>query len=105
MQIFMIYVTYPALEKAREVSRILVEERLVACANIFPAHESLYHWDGAMQSENEVAVIYKTAQTRFEPLKARILALHPFECPCIAAMPIENAHDDFVRWIVSETMT
>lgn len=105
MQILMIYVTYPALEMAREVSRILVEERLVACANIFPAHESLYHWDGAVQSENEVAVIYKTAQTRYAPLQARILALHPYECPCIAAMPIEKTHDDFARWIVSETMT
>lgn len=99
----MIYVTYPTDECAREISRALLEGRLVACANIFPAHESLYWWEGKVQSAAETAVIYKTTNDEFEALQDKIAELHPYDCPCIVALPIENGYAPFLQWIEAET--
>lgn len=101
--LLILYVTYPNLPLARDVSRILIESRLAACANIFPVHESLYWWEGQVQSAPEIAVIYKTANDKFEALRDKILELHPYDCPCIVALPIEKGHDAFLQWIEAET--
>lgn len=74
----------------------------MACANIFPAHQSLYWWEGAVQSASETAVIYKTRAENFEAVKDKILSLHPYECPCIIALPIEKGHAGFLEWIEKE---
>lgn len=99
----MIYVTYPFLDLARDVSRALIESRLVACANIFPAHESLYHWEGKVQSDTEIAVIYKATSDKFNAIRDKILELHTYDCPCIVVLPIEKGHDAFLQWIEAET--
>lgn len=99
----LIYVTYPSAETAREISKAVIESRFAACANIFPAHESLYWWEGQVQSASETAVIYKTTKDKFEALRDKIAQLHPYDCPCIVALPIENGHAPFLQWIETET--
>jgi periplasmic divalent cation tolerance protein len=99
MPVCMIYVIFKDQAQARNISQILVQERLVACANIFPAHESLYWWDGAVQNTAENAVIYKTRFDNFAAVRAKILELHSYECPCIVALPIEQGHEDFLKWV------
>lgn len=99
----LIYVTYPDLAFARDISHTLIESYLAACANIFPAHESVYHWEGKVQSACEIAVIYKTANDKFDALRDKILELHPYDCPCIVALPIEKGHEAFLQWIEAET--
>lgn len=103
MSALMIYITYPNAKQARDISKVLVERRLVACANIFPAHESLFWWDGAVQSSAERAVIYKTTDDKFDAVRDAVLELHGYECPCIVALPIEKGHEPFMRWIEAET--
>lgn len=103
MQAIMVYVTYPDKTCASAISRQLVEERLVACANIFPAHESVYWWEGAVQEATEIAVIYKTQAGMFEKLEQKVKALHPYECPCIVSISLENGHKPFMDWIAAQT--
>lgn len=94
-----IYVTYPNKEEAQRVSSALIEERLVACANILAAHDSLYWWDDAVQSEQEVAVLYKGVAARFDDVKRRILALHSYDVPCVVSWDIAQGHAPFLQWI------
>lgn len=103
MSTFLIYVTYPSVEEAREVSRRVVEQRLAACANIFPGHESVYWWDDEIESGQEVAVIYKTTLEQFSALKDKIVTLHSFDVPCVVALPISDGHAPFLEWIGEET--
>lgn len=99
----LIYVTYPSEEAAREISKALLEVRLVACANIFPAHRALYWWEGEIADEAEVAVIYKTRRDRFEAVEAAIKERHPYDVPCIVSVPVEKAQQDFMGWVREQT--
>lgn len=99
----MVYVTYPSLEKAREVSAAVLEARLAACANIMPAHQALYWWEGKIEEAQEVTVLYKTRPALMEALNAFILKAHPYECPCVVSWPLEAGNPEFMRWIERET--
>jgi periplasmic divalent cation tolerance protein len=103
MKIVFVYATFETAEQAREISRALVETRLAACANILPAHESLYWWDGAVQSASEVVVVFKTKAEVFDTLRSKIVKLHSYDCPCVVAIPIEAGHEPFLRWVKDET--
>lgn len=98
-----VYVTYASETEAQSISRALVEGRLVACANMFPAHQSMYWWEGAVQEGTEVAVMYKTRADMFVAVKDKILTLHSYECPCIVAWDIARGHDGFMEWIAEQT--
>lgn len=103
MSILTVYVTYPDMSCAQSVSEALVTERLAACANILPVLQSLYWWEGAVQKGTEIGVIYKTTTDRFDALRDEILSLHPYECPCIVALPIERGHGPYLQWVENET--
>ena len=103
MDILLVYATFETAQQAREIAKAVVEARLAACANIFPAHESLYWWDGAVQSASETAVIFKTTTEKFETLRAEIVRRHSYECPCVVALPVDAGHDPYLQWIKDET--
>jgi periplasmic divalent cation tolerance protein len=98
-----VYTTFPDLALAQQVAQTIVRERLAACANILPAMQSYYWWEGKVDSAQEVVLIAKTRKELFEPLRARIQSLHPYSCPCIIALPIELGHAPFLNWIEQET--
>ncbi len=104
MSTILIYVTCTDKAEAQALSRTLVEERLAACANIFPSHDSVYRWEGKIEQTQEVVVILKTRESLFEQVKDRICALHSYECPCILAIPVEKGHAPFLEWIEKETL-
>ena len=95
----MVYVTYPDQDRAQEISQEIVSAHLAACANIFAPHQSLYWWEGELQSGQEIAVIYKTTRDCFKSLKEKIIELHPFDCPCIVALDIADGYEAFIHWI------
>jgi periplasmic divalent cation tolerance protein len=98
-----VYVTFPTLKEAEKVSNAVVKERLAACANIMPTHKAVYRWKGKLERAKEVAVVFKTFHTRFEKLKNRIVKLHSYDVPCVAALEIEKGNKPFLDWIEAET--
>lgn len=98
-----LYITCPDYDEAREISESLVEQRLVACANIMAPHDAIYQWQGKVESAKEVSIIMKTRDDLFEKAKEAILKIHSYETPCIVALPIEKAHEPLLKWIEAET--
>ena len=96
-----VYITCPSKEKAEQIGRQLVEERLVACANIFPI-SSVYWWEAAIQSDAEWVALVKTSTDHWERLKVRVEELHPYDVPCIMKIEVE-ANAKYEAWIQSET--
>jgi periplasmic divalent cation tolerance protein len=92
----------PNADKAVEVARTLVEERLAACCNLIPAVRSIYRWEGKLQDENEVLLLLKTKSEQLERLKARILELHPYEVPEVLAVPVEAGYSGYLEWLAKE---
>ncbi|MDX1477377.1 MAG: divalent-cation tolerance protein CutA [Saprospiraceae bacterium] len=101
MAFAVVYITCPSEEAARSIGRQLVSERLAACANLFPI-TSMYWWENKIQSEGEWVAIVKTALDRWEALRERAIAVHPYEVPCVMKIEVE-ANASYEAWIKSET--
>lgn len=98
-----VLVTTPTPEKAAEIARAAVEERLAACGNVVPGLRSIYRWRGEVQDDAEALLVLKTTRGRFEALRDRILALHPYEVPEVIALPVEAGSAAYLAWIAGET--
>lgn len=99
----LVLTTLPSAEAAAELAKAVVGEKLAACANLLPAVRSIYRWQGRVQDESEVLVLFKTRQEHFERLKARLLELHPYEIPEVLAVPVEQGYQAYLDWLGQET--
>lgn len=97
-----VLVTVPSQEEAIALARSLVEQKLVACANLFPV-QSIYTWDGNLCEEQEWQLILKTRLDRFFQLEHAIREQHSYDVPEIIALPIVNASDPYSQWIEAQT--
>jgi periplasmic divalent cation tolerance protein len=98
-----VLVTTPTAERAADIARALVEERLAACGNVVPALRSIYRWEGKVQDDAEALLVLKTTRRRFEALRERVLALHPYQVPEVIALRVEAGSAPYLAWIAAET--
>ncbi len=103
MKCSLVYVTAPDTAAAARLARSVVESRLAACANLLPRIDSIYWWKGVVEQAAETVLILKTRTSLVPRLTAELRRLHPYECPCIVALPIEAGHAEFLQWIGAET--
>jgi periplasmic divalent cation tolerance protein len=96
-----VLVTIPR-DKAQELARLIVENRLAACVNIAPQIESFYRWEGRVQSDDEALLIIKTTTIRFDALQTFVLDNHPYDLPEIIALPVEQGLDAYLKWVEEE---
>ncbi|MCB0429957.1 MAG: divalent-cation tolerance protein CutA, partial [Flavobacteriales bacterium] len=94
-----VYMTFPNREEAERVGTMLVEEHLAACVNITDGMQSVYRWQGRVERASETVCIAKTKVALFDALERRVQALHPYECPCIVAMPLAAASPSYLQWL------
>ncbi|GAN75951.1 divalent-cation tolerance protein CutA [Acidisphaera rubrifaciens] len=99
--IVFVYVTCADADEARRIGRTLVEERLAACVNL-RAHETIYRWQGAIESGPEWALIAKTTRAAFARLRDRVAALHSYTVPCIVAVPVADGLAAYLDWVGDE---
>ena len=99
------YIPFPHLNEAEKTARQLLEERSIACANIFSEGKSLYWWQGKIEKSSEVIMILKTYnnESEHEALKKRIHDLHPYDCPCITALEGDDVNKDFLQFLRKST--
>ena len=102
-QALSIYIVAADSAEAERIAVALVEERLAACVNILGGIRSVYRWEGKVERADEVVLIAKTTANNFEPLAARVRALHSYETPAIVAWPIVAGDADYLAWIEAET--
>ena len=98
-----VYVTASDVEEAKRIARAVVEERLAACANIYPEIRSIYWWQGKVEESSEAALVLKTRKELVPKLIERVKQLHSYTVPCIIALPITEGNREFLEWIKSET--
>ncbi|HTN51294.1 MAG TPA: divalent-cation tolerance protein CutA [Anaeromyxobacter sp.] len=98
-----VLVSAPTAEKAAELARALVEERLAACGNVVPGLRSIYRWEGKVHDEAEALLLLKTTRSRLERLRERILALHPYQVPEVLALPVEAGSEAYLAWLAAQT--
>ncbi len=103
MECFEIEVTCPDKDSARAIATACLKARLVACANLLPKIESLFCWQGQIDSESETLLRLKTPARNFDAACALITAHHPYTLPAIVALPLRAMGPGVADWIASET--
>ena len=93
----------PDVEVARMIATALVKSKQAACVNIVSPCESVYRWEGAVETSSEVPLWIKTTAERYAEVEAAIRALHPYSCPEIIAIPIIAGLPAYIDWIRTET--
>jgi periplasmic divalent cation tolerance protein len=97
--VLLCYCTCPNAASAQHLAEALVHESLAACVNRIPGIHSTYRWKDEVTTDVEELLLIKTTAQRFEALKERVLALHPYELPELIAVPVERGHVAYLDWI------
>ena len=89
-------------EISREISRVLIEKKLVSCVNIYPAASSIFRYNNRIIEENEYLLQAKTTADKFLDIKTVIEQLHNYETPEIISIAILDGNADYLTWIKNE---
>src|SRR5260221_11230787 len=84
-----LYSTYPNADAALAAARLVIDNRLAACDNIYPPMKSVYLWEGKRDETAEVAAFIKTRRSLVDAAVAALWPVHPYSVPCFVVLPIE----------------
>jgi periplasmic divalent cation tolerance protein len=96
-----VFTTTATPEEARRLGRTLVDERLAACATMIPAVESIYRWEGAVESATETLLLLKTGPDQLAALEERLHQLHSYQTPEFLVLPVEAGSSAYLDWLQS----
>ncbi len=93
-------------DRAAELARSLVGEKLAACVNILPSVRSIYRWDGELCDDEESLLVIKTASERVPALSKRLIELHPYDVPEVIALPVREGvgNAQYLQWVLGESL-
>ncbi len=98
-----VIVTGPPGEQLAGIARTLVAERIIACGQITPQVRSIFRWEGQVNDEAESRAHLHTVARLVPELTRRVRELHPYDVPCIIAMPLIGGDPGYLAWVAAET--
>jgi periplasmic divalent cation tolerance protein len=99
-----VVITGPDQEWASTFTRQLIEDRLAACGHILNEVRSIYRWQDAVADETEARVALHTRRSLVSAIVDRAHRDHPYDVPCVIAMPIVDGNPAYVDWVLRETL-
>ena len=96
-----ILITAKDTKQARTIANGLLQDKLIACANIIAGVQSLFWWQGKIDSAKEALLVLKTKKILFKRVAAKVRALHSYQTPEIIALSIIDGNRDYLQWINS----
>jgi len=93
--------TTGSLEEARKIAHSLVEKRLAACVNIVPGVESVYRWEGKIETASEWLLLIKTTAAAIANLRDALTDLHTYDVPECVVLAIEDGAENYLEWIAN----
>ncbi len=85
--------------EAERLGRVLVEERLAACATLIPGVQSIYRWKGEIESGSETLLLLKTGPEQLAALEARLHELHSYQTPEFLVLKVDAASQPYLDWL------
>lgn len=97
----LIYITCPNEKEAEKLAKMLLEAKLIACANIISNMKALYVWQGKLNRDTEVILLLKTKSENFLEIEKLVEKEHSYECPCIIEIDIKKTSNAFQDFLIS----
>jgi len=104
MKTLLVITNCPDEECAHAIALAVVEARLAACVNILPRIQSVYRWQGAVESTTEIPLFIKATAANYPALEKLIAERHPYAVPEIIALPIAQGLPAYLNWIATDAM-
>lgn len=104
METLLVITNCPDEETANAIALALVEAKLAACVNILPRVQSVFRWQGVVESATEIPLLIKATSANYPALEAKIRQLHPYEVPEIIALPVTHGLPAYLNWVAAETI-
>lgn len=101
----LVYITCEGVEQAKKIGKHLLDKRLCVCINIFPNMQSAYFWppkSEKIEEANEVVLIAKTLESKYQALEDEVHKVHTADTPCIFAIPVSRVDKKYYEWIKGE---
>ncbi|KAI7745844.1 hypothetical protein M8C21_025314 [Ambrosia artemisiifolia] len=98
-----VYVTVPNKEAGKKLASSIVKEKLAACVNRVPGIESVYLWEGEIQTDSEELLIIKTRESLLNALTEHVKANHEYDVPEVIALPITGGSVPYLEWLKNST--
>lgn len=99
MEIILVITNLPDKASALVLAQKLIESRVAACVNILAEATSVYHWQGEIETANEIPLFIKTLADRYADVEKIIKSLHPYELPEIIAVPVKTGLPAYLQWV------
>ena len=93
------YVSLPENELAKKIGVILVENKLVACAKIINNLESIYMWEGKLNTDKELYLMLKTSEEKVNEIKSILDKNHPYEVYEFIFSEIKGGNEKYLQWM------
>ncbi|KJU81993.1 Divalent ion tolerance protein, CutA1 [Candidatus Magnetobacterium bavaricum] len=101
MEFYVVLITAPDEQSAREIAMKLVEEDLAKCVNIVKNITSIFTWEGKIETAPEALMIAKTRKDKFQSLMQRVKELHSYTVAEVIALPIVEGSEAYLSWLRS----
>ena len=103
MKPLLVMTNVPDPAMAQRIARVLIDARAAACVNILAQCQSVYRWQGAIETTNEVPLLIKTTTDAYPRVEQLLRECHSFAVPEIIAVPIEHGLPAYLDWVATET--
>ena len=104
METLLVLTNCPDEETANSIALAVVEAKVAACVNILPRVQSIYRWQGVVESATEIPLFIKSTAANYPALEKLIAGLHPHEIPEIIALPTSQGLPAYLNWVAAETL-
>jgi len=94
-----VLITTGSEEEAHKIAELLTNEKKAACVNIVPRIDSLFWWEGKIDSARESLLLVKTSASLFPEIVEMVKRTHSYEVPEIIALPIIAGSEDYLKWL------
>ena len=103
VEICEVIITADSAEWLADFTRALVEDRLAACGHNIAAIRSIYRWEGVVHDDAEARVGLHTRVELVPAIVERTNRDHPYDVPCVLALPIVGGNPAYIQWVVDQT--
>lgn len=98
-----VYVTVPNAESGKLIASKLIHDRLAACVNVIPGIESMYWWEGKVETDSELLLMIKSRARHLDALTRAVTESHPYDVPEVIAVPITGGSPTYLDWLRKST--